>query len=84
MGGNDEKTTDIYVGVPLCGCNGCRFAGLGGKGEARRNFETGIWTSTPELVDRLNMLFDRIWYGEACEGCGRKAVCPVPLEEFEG
>ena len=25
---------------------------------------------------------DRIWFGEACPDCGRKNVCPVPLEEF--
>jgi phosphatidylserine/phosphatidylglycerophosphate/cardiolipin synthase-like enzyme len=57
-------------------------AGLGAKGKERRNFETGIWTDSPALLDSVNMLFDRIWYGDACETCDRRDYCPVPLEEF--
>jgi phosphatidylserine/phosphatidylglycerophosphate/cardiolipin synthase-like enzyme len=57
-------------------------AGMGAKSPAKRNFEIGIFTETPEMLDAVNMLFDSIWFGEACETCGRKAHCPVPLEEF--
>jgi phosphatidylserine/phosphatidylglycerophosphate/cardiolipin synthase-like enzyme len=57
-------------------------AGLGAKSPRRRNFEIGFWTESPDLLDRVNMLFDRIWSGEACNDCGRRNVCPVPLEEY--
>jgi len=56
-------------------------AGLGAKGEQRRNFEAGIWTESPELVARLSRFFASIWDGALCEGCGRQANCPEPLEE---
>ncbi|MHC4913867.1 MAG: phospholipase D family protein [Planctomycetota bacterium] len=56
-------------------------AGLGAKGETRRNFEAGIWTESPELVARLARFFTSIWDGALCDGCGRQKHCPAPLEE---
>jgi phosphatidylserine/phosphatidylglycerophosphate/cardiolipin synthase-like enzyme len=56
-------------------------AGLGAKVEANRNFEWGIWTESSELIDGVLDHLNRLWEGEHCEGCGRKDVCPVPLEE---
>lgn len=58
-------------------------AGMGAKNDDRRNFEVGIWTGSQVIMDRVNMLFDSIWSGEACGSCGRRAYCPVPLEEFK-
>lgn len=56
-------------------------AGLGAKSVANRNFEMGLWTSSPELIDAVRAQFDALWEGHRCEGCGRQDVCPVPLEE---
>lgn len=56
-------------------------AGLGAKGETRRNFELGVWTTTPALIDQVHGYFNALWEGRHCEGCGRRNVCPVPLEE---
>lgn len=56
-------------------------AGLGAKGDRRRNFEAGIWSASPELVGRLERFFLSIWDGALCDGCGRTANCPQPLEE---
>ena len=56
-------------------------AGLGAKAEHRRNFEMGIWTESPGLIDGAAAEFNAIWEGAWCEGCGRRDVCPVPLEE---
>ena len=56
-------------------------AGLGAKSERRRNFEAGIWSASPEMVERLERFFLSIWEGALCEGCGRTSVCPQPLEE---
>jgi phosphatidylserine/phosphatidylglycerophosphate/cardiolipin synthase-like enzyme len=58
-------------------------AGLGAKGETRRNFEMGIWTTSTELIDAAGQRFNALWEGAHCQGCGRKDVCPVPLEEPE-
>ncbi len=56
-------------------------AGLGAKGDTRRNFEWGFWTSSPTLVDAVFQRFNALWEGDHCTGCGRRDVCPVPLEE---
>ena len=56
-------------------------AGLGAKADQNRNHELGVWTTTPGLVDAVSQYFNRLWEGEPCVGCGRKDVCPVPLEE---
>jgi phosphatidylserine/phosphatidylglycerophosphate/cardiolipin synthase-like enzyme len=56
-------------------------AGIGAKAEGRRNFEAGIWTRSEALIDSVLQRFDAIWEGAECEGCKRRDVCPVPLEE---
>ena len=56
-------------------------AGLGAKADGRRNFEMGIWTESPALIDGVLEQFNTIWEGHACATCKRKEVCPVPLEE---
>jgi phosphatidylserine/phosphatidylglycerophosphate/cardiolipin synthase-like enzyme len=55
-------------------------AGLGAKSARRRNFEVGIITDDPALVDGTADLFEAIWSGRMCTSCGRKQFCPVPLE----
>jgi phosphatidylserine/phosphatidylglycerophosphate/cardiolipin synthase-like enzyme len=56
-------------------------AGLGAKSRANRNFEAGIWTSDPALIDGILEHFNALWEGRFCEDCGRRAACPMPLEE---
>jgi phosphatidylserine/phosphatidylglycerophosphate/cardiolipin synthase-like enzyme len=56
-------------------------AGLGAKAEGKRNFEMGIWTESAEMIDAVLEEFNALWEGRSCEGCRRKDVCPVPLEE---
>ena len=56
-------------------------AGLGAKADKRRNFEWGAWTSSPPLIDAVLHQFNALWEGQRCEDCGRREVCPVPLEE---
>jgi phosphatidylserine/phosphatidylglycerophosphate/cardiolipin synthase-like enzyme len=56
-------------------------AGLGAKGEGKRNFEMGIWTEAPLMIERVMGEFNILWEGRRCKGCKRKDVCPVPLEE---
>ena len=56
-------------------------AGLGAKADGKRNFEMGIWTESPALIDGVLEQFNALWEGHQCQSCRRKDVCPVPLEE---
>jgi phosphatidylserine/phosphatidylglycerophosphate/cardiolipin synthase-like enzyme len=56
-------------------------AGLGAKAPGRRNFEMGIWTRSPALIDAVLEQFNALWEGARCATCRRKDICPVPLEE---
>lgn len=50
-------------------------AGIGMKSDGKRNFEAGVWTNDPELVDSAAAQFDSVWIGDACDTCRRKAYC---------
>jgi phosphatidylserine/phosphatidylglycerophosphate/cardiolipin synthase-like enzyme len=56
-------------------------AGLGAKADGRRNFEMGVWTESPALIDGVLEQFNALWEGRQCVDCRRKDICPVPLEE---
>jgi len=58
-------------------------AGLGAKGEGKRNFEMGVATESASMIDTVGEQFNHLWEGRGCVGCKRKDVCPVPLEEPE-
>jgi len=55
-------------------------AGLGARGELKRNLELGISSSDPELVSRLMDLFDTFWIGTYCMDCAWRKNCPDPIE----
>ena len=55
-------------------------AGLGAKGEGRRNFEAGMLLDDDVLLDEMQGVFDRIWTGKECKGCRLRQVCPRPLD----
>jgi phosphatidylserine/phosphatidylglycerophosphate/cardiolipin synthase-like enzyme len=56
-------------------------AGLGAKADGKRNFELGVWTSSPPLIDAVLEQFNALWEGRRCGTCRRREICPVPLEE---
>ncbi len=56
-------------------------AGLGAKSPFRRNFEMGIWTESPAMIEAVLEQFNLLWEGHRCKKCGRREICPVPLEE---
>jgi len=56
-------------------------AGLGAKADGKRNFEIGVWTHSPPLIDAVLEQFNALWEGRRCGTCRRKDICPVPLEE---
>lgn len=50
-------------------------AGMGAKGEHRRNFEAGILTADKGIVEKAMNKFDIIWSGAKCGACQRKEYC---------
>ena len=50
-------------------------AGMGMKSENRRNFEAGILTDNPKIVEAAMEEFDKVWRGEMCKKCQRKTFC---------
>lgn len=55
-------------------------AGLGAKGDGRRNFELGVTTDDEYLLDAAQARFDRIWSGRECGSCKMRSECPKPLD----
>ena len=59
-------------------------AGLGAKGDGRRNFELGVATDDDVLLDATQARFDRIWSGKECGSCKLRGLCPRPLDAPRG
>jgi phosphatidylserine/phosphatidylglycerophosphate/cardiolipin synthase-like enzyme len=55
-------------------------AGLGAKGEGRRNFEMGVALVDDVLLDAAQARFERIWNGSECGACRLRSACPGPLD----
>jgi phosphatidylserine/phosphatidylglycerophosphate/cardiolipin synthase-like enzyme len=75
------KTVIVDCRAMYLGSANLTGAGLGAKSDGRRNFEMGIWTQTPAMIDAVLEQFNALWEGRRCADCKRKDVCPVPLEE---
>ena len=54
-------------------------AGIGMKSPQTRNFEAGILTDDPTLVEQAMNQFDSVWAGIQCKNCGRKKFCSDPI-----
>ena len=54
-------------------------AGMGAKSEKKRNFENGVLTDDPALVEPLVEQFDSVWRGDFCRNCGRRDFCGDPV-----
>ena len=77
------KTVVIDARAMYLGSANLTGAGLGAKADGRRNFEWGVWTTGPHLIESVLDQFNALWEGQQCATCKRKDVCPVPLEEPE-
>jgi phosphatidylserine/phosphatidylglycerophosphate/cardiolipin synthase-like enzyme len=55
-------------------------AGLGAKGDGRRNFEMGVLTDDEWMLDEAQKRFDFIWRGAECGACKLRRECPKPLD----
>lgn len=59
-------------------------AGLGARGDKRRNFEAGIVTDDDVLLDEMQGTFEAIWSGRECSGCALRKLCPAPIDTLLG
>ena len=53
-------------------------AGLGAKGENKRNFEFGFVTEDFQLLDQVQSLYQELWDGAPCSACAIRDICPDP------
>lgn len=54
-------------------------AGLGAKSPLRRNFEAGILTDDPTIIDGLMNELDHLYLGKHCQDCRYREQCPDPI-----
>jgi hypothetical protein len=54
-------------------------AGLGIKSANTRNFESGIVTTDPDIIEAIMNQFDEVWMGKYCKNCRRKGFCGDPI-----
>ena len=65
---------EVYVGsANLTG------AGIGMKAETTRNFEAGILTDDPQIVEQAMNQFDEVWIGKHSKTCKRREYCGDPI-----
>jgi phosphatidylserine/phosphatidylglycerophosphate/cardiolipin synthase-like enzyme len=57
-------------------------AGLGAKGDGRRNFELGVLTDDEWMLDQAQARFELIWRGGECGACKLRRECPGPLDRI--
>jgi len=74
------KTVIVDGSLLYLGSANWTGAGLGAKGEGRRNFELGIVSEDEGLLDQVQELYDGIWRGTPCASCRLRDVCPAPLD----
>lgn len=55
-------------------------AGIGMKADTTRNFEAGILTDDPKVVEQAMNQFDEVWIGSKCKTCKRKMFCGDPIK----
>jgi phosphatidylserine/phosphatidylglycerophosphate/cardiolipin synthase-like enzyme len=63
------KAVIVDAGLLYVGSANWTGAGLGAKGDDRRNFELGLVTRDDALLDQVQAYFDRIWSGAPCMTC---------------
>jgi phosphatidylserine/phosphatidylglycerophosphate/cardiolipin synthase-like enzyme len=76
------KTVVVDARLVYLGSANWTGAGLGAKGDGRRNFEMGIVTSDEQTIDEVQERYDRIWRGAECAACRLRQECEMPLDQI--
>jgi phosphatidylserine/phosphatidylglycerophosphate/cardiolipin synthase-like enzyme len=69
------KTVVVDGSFAYSGSANLTGAGMGAKGENKRNFESGFITSDKEMVNGIMRQYDELWMGKFCPACLRKKYC---------
>lgn len=71
----------VIIDEALCyiGSANLTGAGMGMKSPRRRNFEAGVLSNAPALLEAAMEEFDKVWRGAECTRCGRRKHCPDPI-----
>jgi len=78
------KTVVVDARLVYLGSANWTGAGLGAKGDGRRNFEMGIVTSDDQTIDEVQERYDQIWRGAECANCRLRQECEMPLDQIQG
>ncbi len=54
-------------------------AGMGAKGEDKRNFEAGFLFDDADALAEITEWIDRLYLGDYCLTCKRREYCPDPI-----
>ena len=77
------KIIVIDTNVCYIGSANLTGAGMGMKAPNRRNFEAGILTDEPSIVETAMDEFDKVWCGIECKKCKRKEYCGDPIKTIK-
>lgn len=75
---NHAKIFVVDGQVGLVGSPNLTGAGMGAKGQRKRNFETSFLLEGPDEVEPFADYFDEIWMGARCPDCQLRDACPAP------
>ena len=65
---------EVYIGsANLTG------TGMGMKTDNKRNFEAGILTDDPKVVEQAMNQLDEVWIVKHCKACKRREYCSDPI-----
>ena len=76
------KMIAIDGGLLYLGSANFTGAGLGAKGDGRRNFELGVLTDDEWMLDQAQARFELIWRGGECGACKLRREYPGPLDRI--
>ena len=75
------KVVVVDGGLAYVGSANLTGAGIGAKAPNRRNFEAGFLTDDRVTIAALMAELDHLYLGNHCAGCGRRDVCPDPIDQ---
>jgi len=76
------KMIAIDGGLLYLGSANFTGAGLGAKGDGRRNFELGVVTDDDWMLAQAQARCEVIWRGGECGACKLRRECPGPLDRI--
>ena len=77
------KLIVVDASIAYVGSANWTGAGLGVRGDGKRNFEMGVLTRDDAIIDAVQASFERVWRGSECGACRLQELCEMPLIALE-